>query len=198
MPVLTNIRHELFAQGIAKGMEVIEAYKQAGYTPHSGNASRLIGDENVASRIRDLIESGAALTTITVARILDEISAIAVVDPGDAFEWGSTKRTVKIGRGRSTKTQEIYVPFLIVKDSKSLPERVRRAVAKVRKTKDGLGVEFHPKLRALEILGRHLGIFKDAEKAIGKTHADLVLESIKIVGHGTGDAAKTIDGDEAV
>ena len=32
MPVLENQRHELFAQGIAKGQSQREAYQNAGYT----------------------------------------------------------------------------------------------------------------------------------------------------------------------
>ncbi|WP_455872862.1 hypothetical protein [Rhizobium yanglingense] len=43
MPVLKNARHEKFAQALAKGKTATEAYAEAGFKPHDGNAARLRG-----------------------------------------------------------------------------------------------------------------------------------------------------------
>jgi hypothetical protein len=42
MPVLPNNKHELFAQGLAKGLSADAAYQAAGYKRDRGNAARLM------------------------------------------------------------------------------------------------------------------------------------------------------------
>ena len=66
MPVLDNPKWELAAQEVAKGKTQLKAIKTAGYAPHDSNASRLIGNDRVKSRIRELQEQAAMETKITI------------------------------------------------------------------------------------------------------------------------------------
>ncbi len=77
MSVLKNQRHEVFAQGLAKGMSASAAYAEAGFNPHEGNASRLSGNEKVRKRVTELKERAAARTEITVAGITERLLKIA-------------------------------------------------------------------------------------------------------------------------
>jgi phage terminase small subunit len=54
MPILTNSRHEAFAHGLAAGKSIEAAFREAGYSPNSGNASRLNGNERVIARVAEL------------------------------------------------------------------------------------------------------------------------------------------------
>jgi hypothetical protein len=54
MPILTNPRHEAFAQARAKGALLDDAYEDAGFTPCRGHASRLAREPHVAERIAEL------------------------------------------------------------------------------------------------------------------------------------------------
>lgn len=76
MPVLSNARHERFAQWLAKGLSATEAYAKAGYAPDSrSSASRLLTNENVTARLAELQGRAAERTIVTVediARQLDE------------------------------------------------------------------------------------------------------------------------------
>jgi hypothetical protein len=54
MAILTNSRHEAFAHGLAAGKTIEAAYSEAGYSPNSGNASRLNGNERVITRVGQL------------------------------------------------------------------------------------------------------------------------------------------------
>lgn len=56
MPLLANLRHEAFAQAIARGATVDAAYTEAGYSPNRGNAGRLNANEGVKTRIGELRE----------------------------------------------------------------------------------------------------------------------------------------------
>lgn len=53
----------------------------------------------------------------------------------------------------------VVVPFL--KDTRDLSEAARAAYAGLKVTKEGIELKAHDRMRALEMLGRHLGIFND-------------------------------------
>lgn len=75
MAVLKNAKHERFAQGLAQGMTADEAYVEAGYKAHRGNASTLRANQNVLDRISELQHKAAERAVVTVediARQLDE------------------------------------------------------------------------------------------------------------------------------
>ena len=56
MPVLTNSKHERFAQAIVKGLSVVDAFASAGYSRASAasNSRRLRENEGISARIREL------------------------------------------------------------------------------------------------------------------------------------------------
>ena len=66
MPVLDNPKWELAAQEVAKGKTQVEAIEAAGYAPHDSNAARLIGNDRVKLRIRELQEQAAMSISITL------------------------------------------------------------------------------------------------------------------------------------
>ena len=80
MQPLDNQRHELFAQALAEGMSADAAYIKAGFLPHSGNASRLRGNESVQKRVKELQQRAAAKTEITVSQVLDALSDIGFAE----------------------------------------------------------------------------------------------------------------------
>lgn len=56
MPLLANAKHELFAQNMASGMKVLDAYEAAGYPRNPSSASQLHTKPEVQTRIAELIE----------------------------------------------------------------------------------------------------------------------------------------------
>lgn len=54
---LKNVRHEKFAQNLAEGKGVSEAYVEAGFEPNRGNASRLKATESIQLRVAALKKS---------------------------------------------------------------------------------------------------------------------------------------------
>jgi len=66
MPALDNPGWELAAQEVARGKTQLEAIETAGYAPHDSNASRLIGNDRVKLRIRELQEQAAMSISITL------------------------------------------------------------------------------------------------------------------------------------
>jgi hypothetical protein len=84
MPILTNARHERFAQEIAKGKSATEAYILAGYKANDGNAATLKGNQRVLDRLAELQEKGAERAIITVASITERLLSIATKGEGSS------------------------------------------------------------------------------------------------------------------
>lgn len=78
MPVLSNPKHELFAQELAKGKSATDAYVEAGYAPNQPNASRLISNDMVQARLAELQNRVAIRTEVTAASLIEEAEAVRV------------------------------------------------------------------------------------------------------------------------
>lgn len=74
---LKNARHERFAQELAKGKSADAAYAAAGYLPKRQNAARLMSNDAVAARVREIQKRAATRTEITVASISTRLMRIA-------------------------------------------------------------------------------------------------------------------------
>lgn len=72
MPILSNQRHERFAQELAKGKCARESYVLAGYKPNDGNASVLKSNQKVLDRVEELQGKAAAKVEVTVESLIRE------------------------------------------------------------------------------------------------------------------------------
>lgn len=77
MPVLSNPRHERFAQELAKGKTADEAYVAAGYEENRCNASRLKSNDNIMGRVQELLGQSAKRAVITVESVTESLIRIA-------------------------------------------------------------------------------------------------------------------------
>ena len=130
MPMLRNAKHEMFAQALAKGMDVDEAYVEAGYTHNRGNASRLKATENVKARVAELMgraETGVVLTKQWVLEQLIDNAAEAK----KAGQIAPANRALELlGKelGMFIDRKEVGAPgdFDMIED----PDELRRALAR--------------------------------------------------------------------
>jgi hypothetical protein len=83
MPMLANQRHELFAQGLSKGLNASEAYVEAGYVAHTGNAAMLRANQSISERVAELKSRAAAGLSITQQWLIEkseEVRKMAMED----------------------------------------------------------------------------------------------------------------------
>ena len=88
--------------------------------------------------------------------ILKQLWAVATADPSEAV-------AVRDGD-------------LVLTNSEDWPEAVRLAVAGVEKSGGNIKLKFYDKLKALELLGKHLGLFEKAAETDDK--AESLLEQL--------------------
>lgn len=151
MPTLSNAKHELFAQGLAKGLSASDAYASAGYKESRSAASRLSTNVNIERRVSELVGTGAAKAEVSVARVLHELARIGFSDIRNAFspngnllppeEWDDDFAA-------SVASVEVVSRNTDMKDSDG-----RTVVEHVHK------IKVWDKNSALEKIAKHLGMF---------------------------------------
>jgi len=70
MPVLSNQRHEAFAQALAKGKSAADAYVTAGYRASRSAASRLSTNVNIEKRVAELQSKAAEKAEVTARDVI--------------------------------------------------------------------------------------------------------------------------------
>ena len=151
-------KQEAFAAGVAQGLSQAEAYRRA--YPRSTAwkdesvwqcASRLMADIKVRSRIDDLMAKAAAANEVTQERIVRELARIAFGNKRAVMKWGP------------------HGVALI--DSEALTDDEAAMVAEVQETVtvagSSLKLKTHDKVKALELLGKHVGMFADKVQVSG-------------------------------
>lgn len=76
MPALSNHKHELFAQELAKGNTADEAYVLAGYPRNRGNAATLKAKQSISDRVAEIVSRGAIRAEVTLASLLTEAEEV--------------------------------------------------------------------------------------------------------------------------
>src|SRR5262245_28581808 len=76
MPVLPKNKHELFAQGLAKGLGIGAAYEAAGYKTSPAAATRLSKNVKIRERVKELQEAAAEKVVLTKQWVLDRLKEI--------------------------------------------------------------------------------------------------------------------------
>lgn len=152
-------KQETFAAGIASGLSQAEAYRQAypkalKWADKSvwERASVLAANIKVQSRVAELGAKAAAANEVTVERIVRELALIA---------FGSKRTVMSWGPGG-----------VVLKDSQTLTDDEAAVVSEVKETTSATGgslsLKTHDKVKALELLGKHVGMFTDKVELTGK------------------------------
>ena len=131
-------------------LNATQAAIRAGYSEKTAYriGAELLQKTSVAEAIAAAQAKREQRTEITADRVVAELAKIAFADPRELMEWGP--EGVKL------------------KDSADLTEGQAAAIAGVSEniTQNGssLKLKRHDKVKALELLGRHLGMFTDKVK----------------------------------
>ena len=110
-------------------------------------AARMLRNVKVAAYIQERMQERQKRTEITQDRVLQELAAIAFA--------------------KATDYAEIKNECVRIKDTAELNEQQVRALAGIEEGKFGIKVKLNDKEKALELIGRHLGMFKDKLEVSG-------------------------------
>ena len=143
-----NDRQERFVDEYLVDLNATAAAKRAGYSEKTARSQgqRLLTNVDIQAAIQKRQARLRGKLEITQERVLEELAAIA-------FANGTDFATInRNGLVRLVPTDD-------------LPEDKKKAVASIKEGQYGTEVKLHDKVKALELLGKHLGIFADKVKA---------------------------------
>ena len=163
-------KQKLFVEEYLIDLNATQAAIRAGYSP---DTAKEIGFENLTKpNIRNAIDKALAersrRTGINQDRVLMELARIALLNPANVVDFNNA--TI-----REDATPDDLAAVASVK-VKRFP------------TKEGEGIEreikFYDKNKALDAIGRHMGMFKDKVEVSGtleteKTKLDSILQQMR-------------------
>lgn len=162
-------KQKIFADEYLIDLNATRAYKAAYPRVKSdevarANGSRLLTNANVADYIDKRMQDRQERTEITQDMVLEELAAIAFA--------------------RATDYAEVKKGAVVMKDTDGLSEKQIKAIAGIKEGKFGIELKLNDKEKALELLGRHLGMFKDKIEVSGsleaeKTKLDDLIQQIR-------------------
>jgi phage terminase small subunit len=113
---------------------------------------------------------------ITADRILQELGAIAFNDVNNVV-YVDTREYVsgwKVVQKETEDQPEIKEPLystaqmVVVKDLSELTPLQRKSIASIKQGKEGIEIKFHDKIKAAELLGKHMKMFADKVEHSGE------------------------------
>lgn len=143
-------KQERFCQEYLVDLNATRAYIRAGYSVKTAPscASRLLEKANVRARVDELMARRARRTGVTQDRVVRELARVAFVDPTQVIDF----HTGRV-RGDAPEDDRAALAGVRVKDGADFSERE---------------VKLHDKVRALELLGKHLGLFTEKVELSGE------------------------------
>lgn len=144
-------KQKRFVQEYLVDLNATAAAKRAGYSEKSASriAVELLNKTQVSAEIQKQQAKRQKRTEITQEKVLQELAAIAFANGYDFAQ------VIKPGVVRVIPTEEI-------------PQDKRKAVASIKETANGTEIKTYDKVRALELLGKHLGIFDSNNNTIAE------------------------------
>lgn len=180
MSVLKNPKHERFAQNLAAGLSLADAYEDAGFKPDRGNSSRLQQNDSIKQRVqeildkREYIESKAtekAIEKLAISKeaVLSELAKIGFADIRKAVSWRGnlTRETDNPDGGDVLVIREITNQQVRLIDSDQIDDDTAAAIAEVRQSPTGgLSIKLHDKKGALVDIARLCGYVTEKHEHI--------------------------------
>mgnify|MGYP003088201881 CR=1 FL=1 len=182
-------KQKRFCEEYLIDLNATQAAIRAGYKEKTAysQGQRLLKKVEVQKQIEEGKKNLSERVKVTQERVIEELSCIA-------FSKASDYAKV-IEKDRMTESEDgIMIPILdhegkpvkyktvepVLTDN--LTEDQKRAIAVIKRGRDGFEIKPYDKIRALELLGKHLGMFTEKVEvsgAINDPFDDLTTEELK-------------------
>ena len=184
MPGELTARQQRFVEEYLVDLNAEQAAIRAGYSAKyaRGNAHKLVANSCTAAAIQARRAVLSEKLEITQERVLQELAAIAFADVSDYVNveteqveaWGIHPIT-----GEVCLLPTGWRQCVKVINTKQLPKVKRAALAGIKQGSNGIEIKLYDKHRALELMGKHLGLFenRDAPPPVDNNLFDMIVGS---------------------
>lgn len=127
-------------------------------------ASRLLRNVKVKEYIEELQSKVEEKAVVNIQMIVDELTAIAFTDRTKISR--NVRNRIMLQDDEDGTKKEYFENNVIFTETSELDETTKKVIAGYKKTQSGFAVETYDKMKALELLGKYLGMFKDDNTTI--------------------------------
>ena len=143
-------------------------------------ARKLLGNTRIQTYITERMEERQKRTEITQDRVLNELAAIAFSNAADYAKVVERQATAEVDGNIIPLVGEDGEPILYrtveLELTDNLTEEQQRALGTIKKGRAGLEQKPCDKVKALELLGRHLGMWNDKLDVAGDMDMKIVVD----------------------
>lgn len=192
MSTLRN-QHKVFVDEYLIDFNVSRAYKVAYPNTKNDDTARVNGSKvltrsNIQEYINKRIKDREIRTEITQDRVPKELASIAFQD---ATAYAKVKEeqaifTTESGHRIPLENNDgtpIMIKNVELTESDKLTTEQKKAIAGIKRGRNGIEVATCDKVKALELLGRHLGMFVDRTELSGKVEGVTIINDIPRKNH---------------
>lgn len=153
-------KQKLFCDEYLIDLNITRAYKAAYPSCKSdeaaaSNGNRLIRNDKVKDYIAERIKEREQRTEITQDQVLKELAKIAFANITDFVDIVETT-SINYEYGEEETTKEVDI-----KATKDISQDKIGAIASIKQGANGIEIKTNDKVKALELLGKHLGMFTE-------------------------------------
>ncbi len=125
--------------------------------------SRLLRNVKVAAYINERMKDREKRTEITQDMVLRELATIGFADVTDFAKIveKSYMKPIFDKDGNKTGEEEVFYKTVDITETENIPPEKIRAIAGIKQGANGIEIKTNDKVKALELLRKHLGMFTD-------------------------------------
>ena len=169
-------------------LNATQAAIRAGYSEKTANeqGARLLAKVSVQQYIQDRKQKRIERTEITQDMVLKELALIAFANNTDYAKVIEKQAMIEVEGNMVPMLDADGNPVMYRTIEPTLTDELteeqKKALAVIKKGRDGFEIKSYDKVRALELLGKHLGMFEEKIEVNGQVNnpmAGLTTEELK-------------------
>ena len=171
-------RQVIFANEYLIDLNGTRAYKEA--YPHVKNdntaaAARLMNVPEIKEYIDERIKDRLERIEVTQDDVIQELAAVAFANGSEYAKVVTKPVMMKTPDGDyvpalDSEGNQMYYQAVEITETDELSRRQIKAISGIKQGKNGIELTTYDKVKALELLGRHLGMFKDKVEVSGNVN----------------------------
>jgi phage terminase small subunit len=189
-----TIKQEKYVQGLFAGLSQREAYKQAFNCENMSDetidkrACELANLGKIKGRLKELTDELKERNMVTVEKVLAELALIGFSDTTDFVaieerEYIAGFELDENGKEDLTKPIMRTGKGVVIHATNEIPDNKVKALAGIKQGANGIEIKMHDKVKALELMGKHLGMFIDKTELEIKEIPQIVIKRGDKVGN---------------
>lgn len=174
-------KQQRFVDEYLVDLNATKAAIRAGYSEKTAysQGQRLLKNAEIQEAVQAARAQQQERTQITADAVLKELAAVAFANGSDFARVVVTHvPTTVYGAEGTPRTEARPIQTVELVATEDIPEEKRAAIASIKEGKHGIEVGSYDKVRALELLGKHLGLF-DGRGAGSGANENNLLQAIQ-------------------